>query len=55
MIRKVLSFGIPAGLALLVVSQWPDMVRYLKIKHMSCADAHPENVPVKGTPRYRQS
>jgi hypothetical protein len=51
---KVLSLLIPVGLGLVIASQWADIQRYLKIKQMSQADGHPENVPVKGTARYLQ-
>jgi hypothetical protein len=52
--RKVLSLLIPVGLGLVIASQWPDLKRYLKIKQMSQADGHPENVPAKGTAKYLQ-
>jgi hypothetical protein len=53
-IGKALRLLIPAGVGLVIVSQWPDIVRYLKIKQMSQGDGHPENVPAKGTARYRR-
>jgi hypothetical protein len=52
--RKVLSLLIPVGLGLVIASQWADIKRYLKIKQMSQADGHPENVPAKGTAKYLQ-
>lgn len=51
---KVLSFLIPVGLGLVIASQWPDIMRYFKIKQMSQGGGHPENVPVHGIQRYRQ-
>ncbi len=55
MIRKVLGLSVPAAaLGVLVASQWPDVMRYLKIRQMSQGDGHPENVPVPGTQAYRQ-
>ena len=45
---------IPAMLAALVGSQWPDIMRYIKIKQMSQGQGHPEYVPVEGTTFYPQ-
>jgi hypothetical protein len=52
--RKVLSLLIPVGLGLVIASQWADIKRFLKIKQMSQADGHPENVPASGTAKYLQ-
>jgi hypothetical protein len=52
--RKVLSLLIPVGLGLVIASQWADLKRFLKIKQMSQADGHPENVPARGTAKYLQ-
>jgi hypothetical protein len=35
MMRKLLLIGGLAGTGLIVASQWPDMVRYLRIERMS--------------------
>lgn len=53
MIGKAVRLLIPAGVGLVIVSQWPDIVRYLKIRQMSRGDGHPENVPAEGTQGYR--
>jgi hypothetical protein len=45
---------IPAVLAALVGSQWPDIMRYVKIRQMSQGQGHPENVPAEGTISYPQ-
>ena len=45
---------IPVGLALLVVSQWPDIRRYFKIKQLSMGQGHPANVPASGRAVYPQ-
>jgi len=45
---------IPAMLAALVGSQWPDIMRYVKIRQMSQGQGHPENVPAEGTTFYPQ-
>ena len=52
--RKVLSLLIPVALGLVIASQWADIKRYIKIKQMSQADGHPENVPAKGSAKYLQ-
>jgi len=52
--RKVLSLLIPVGLGLVIASQWADIKRLIKIKQMSQADGHPENVPASGTAKYLQ-
>ena len=52
--RKVLSLLIPVGLGLVIASQWADIKRFLKIKQMSQADGHAENVPASGTAKYLQ-
>jgi hypothetical protein len=53
-IRKALLFLIATALGLVIANQWPDIVRYFKIRQMSQADGHPENVPAHGTQKYRQ-
>ena len=54
MARKAVLLLIPAMLAALVGSQWPDIMRYLKIRQMSQGGGHPENVPAGGTIAYPQ-
>ncbi len=54
MIGKALGLLVPVTAGLLIASQWPDLVRYLKIRQMSQGTGHPENVPAHGTQRYRQ-
>jgi len=54
MIRKALLLLIPAALGLLIISQWPDISRYLKIRQLSQGHGHPRNVPVGGTRAYPQ-
>jgi hypothetical protein len=44
----------PAVLALVVVSQWPDIRRYFKIKQLSLGQGHPANVPASGRVMYPQ-
>jgi hypothetical protein len=53
-VRKAMLLLIPAMLAALVGSQWPDIMRYLKIRQMSQGQGHPENVPAEGTIFYPQ-
>jgi hypothetical protein len=54
-IRKARLLLIPAGLGLLIIiSQWPDMRRYLKTRQLSQGHGHPQNVPLKGTTAYPQ-
>jgi hypothetical protein len=53
MVGKRLLFLVAAGLAL-VVSQWQDIVRYLKIRQLSMGQGHPENVPASGRASYPQ-
>jgi hypothetical protein len=55
MLGKALGLAIPAGLALLVASQWPDIRRYVKIKQLSVGAGHPENVPAGGRTAYPQA
>jgi hypothetical protein len=52
--RKAVLLLIPATLAALVGSQWPDIMRYLKIRQMSQGGGHPENVPAGGSIVYPQ-
>jgi hypothetical protein len=52
-IRKALLFAVALTVSGLVVSQWQDIIRYVKIKQMSAGAGHPENVPASGTHRYR--
>jgi hypothetical protein len=54
MIRKALLLLIPAALGLLIMSQWPDVRRYLKIRQLSQGHGHPRNVPAGGTRAYPQ-
>jgi hypothetical protein len=54
MIRKALGWLGPALLVALVVTQWQDIIRYLKIKQMSIGSGHPENVPATGRASYQQ-
>jgi hypothetical protein len=54
MVGKALRALVPAGLALLVVSQWSDIKRWLKIKQMDLGHGHPENVPAEGRKAYPQ-
>jgi hypothetical protein len=54
MIGKTLGLLVSVSVGLLIASQWPDVMRYLKIRQMSQGDGHPENVPVHGTQSYRQ-
>jgi hypothetical protein len=54
MIRKVMQVAAPAALAAIIVRQWPDISRYLKIKQLSAGSGHPENVPVEGRTTYPQ-
>lgn len=55
MFGKALRVLIPAGVLLLVASQWTDIVRYLKIKQLSQGSGHPEIVPAEGRRAYPQS
>lgn len=52
MVGKGLRFMVPAALAMLVVSQWQDIVRYFKIRQLSAEQGHPENVPARGRASY---
>src|ERR1700745_1214549 len=52
MYGRALRALVPAGLALLVVSQWSDIKRWLKIKQMDLGHGHPENVPAEGRKAY---
>ena len=54
MIRKTLGWLGPALLIALVITQWTDIIRYLKIKQMSAGSGHPENVPAAGRTSYHQ-
>jgi hypothetical protein len=49
MARKALRLLVPAGMALLVASQWTDITRYLKIKR-----DRPQDVPAPGRKFYPQ-
>jgi Family of unknown function (DUF6893) len=53
-VRKAMLVLIPAMLAALIGSQWPDIMRYMKIRQMSQGQGHPENVPAEGTIQYPQ-
>lgn len=50
--KKALWLAIPAALAALIVTQWQDIIRYLKIKQISMGQGHPENVPAQGRIAY---
>ena len=50
--RKVVSLLAVLGLGWLISNQWPDISRYLKIKQMSLAEGHPQNVPAGGSQSY---
>jgi hypothetical protein len=52
MLRTVRRTLLLAGLIGVVVSQWPDISRYVKIKMLSVGDGHPGNVPAAGRTRY---
>ena len=55
MARKTLRVLLPASVAILVASQWREIVRYLKISQMSRGDGHPQAVPVGGKHAYKGS
>jgi hypothetical protein len=52
MARKALRFLLPASVVILAVSQWREIVRYLKISQMSRGDGHPQFVPAVGQHSY---
>lgn len=52
MIRKALLAAGLMGIGMAIASQWPDIIRYLKIKQMSLGEGHPENVPARGSIGY---
>ena len=52
MARKALGLLLPASMAVLAVSQWRELSRYIKLRQMSSGDGHPENVPVEGHHSY---
>lgn len=54
MARKALRVLVPAGVTLLVASQWADIKRYLRIKQLSVRQGHPEQVPARGRAAYPQ-
>ena len=49
MVRKTLRVLVPAGLMVLVASQWTDAARYWKIMR-----GRPQNVPAEGRKAYPQ-
>jgi uncharacterized protein DUF6893 len=51
---KPVRLLIPAALALLAASQWPDVRRYFKIRQLSLGQGHPANVPARGRAAYPQ-
>ena len=55
MVGKALGVLVPVGMALLVASQWADIVRYLKIRELSQGRGHPEAVPAEGRRSYPQA
>ena len=52
MARKALIVLLPAALIALVASQWPEIVRYLKIEQMSWGGGRPQLVPAAGHHSY---
>lgn len=54
MLGKALLLLVPAAVGAAVVSQWPDINRYIKIKQLSMGSGHPQNVPVRGRIAYPQ-
>ena len=52
MIRKAIRFLIPAGLGVLLASNWTDIKRYSLMTLAS--RGHPELVPVRGRAAYPQ-
>ena len=54
MIRKAI-WVTAVALGGLAVSQWQDIIRYIKIKQMSAGTGHPENVPAEGSTAYPQT
>jgi hypothetical protein len=54
MARKTLGLLIPVVAALLVVSGWNDIARFLKIKRLDLGSGHPEVVPAAGRKAYPQ-
>jgi hypothetical protein len=47
MVGKGLRFLVLTALAVHVARQWPDVVRYLKIKQLSVGRGHPEERPLR--------
>ena len=54
MIRKALPILASVGATLLVASQWSDIKRYLRIRHLFAGQGHPEHVPAEGRKAYPQ-
>jgi hypothetical protein len=54
MVRKVLGVLVPAGLTLLIVAGWNDIIRFVKIKRLDLQGGHPEIVPAEGRKAYPQ-
>jgi hypothetical protein len=54
MMAKALSILVPSAVAVLVVTQWPDIRRYIKIRQMSMGAGHPEYVPAHGRAAYER-
>ena len=52
MVLKALRLLLPASVAVLAASQWPEITRYVKITQMSQGDGHPQVVPVEGQHAY---
>ena len=50
--RKAVLWLVPVLAGALIASQWQDMIRYVKIKHRSLRQGHPEYVPAEGTSVY---
>jgi hypothetical protein len=54
MVGKGMRLLVLTALAVPVARQWPDIVRYFKIKQLSVGQGHPENVPTRGRASYPQ-
>jgi hypothetical protein len=52
MAHKVLRWLVPASVVILAVTQWRDIVRYLKIEQMSRGAGHPQAAPAAGRHAY---
>jgi hypothetical protein len=52
MARKVMRLLLPVSIGVLIASQWPEIVRYVKIEMMSVGSGHPDMVPASGRHAY---